>query len=434
MSTIDELRRTWELPYVAIYLRTFNVPFEVPYLDSETLEELLVSPTGLDRLESLALKLLSPFFRKKGEEYDVLLIREVSRRYPECVELDYLRDHKFAELTATQKLSVLRLLCDMRLEEASDVRMCLEGIEADLLRHEDIGEDKNKSKYYYFQDSRLWRETKTKKTTGKSRKRAREDSTWELVCSNAEEWETFASTLSKRLKGERNLHEVVQTQLMPEILEKEENRKKAEEARIRAEARRLKWEAMPRRVSRRVRDKIEEEARYAELEAEEESLRAQAEELARIEGETQKKLERSRERRYRERTGHSPTNPTRDTSDALTAYTEDHLSSNCTQDSPAYAEGSSASPASHRSVSLDSEIAGMVQMPAGASHALENRPSVRIHLKLKPREPFEEATAHANGDEDSSDSEQAECDGENRDSDGEKAEYGVPDIVVDMGV
>eukprot|EP01134_Creolimax_fragrantissima_P005445 CFRG5445T1 len=294
--SLEALRATWELPYVAIFLRTFHSVFSLPNLESEKLEQCLQNPTdNAGIIEDLIVKLLTPFTsKKKIESYDEALIKEISLIYPDCDYLNYLEDNKFVELDAVLQLSIIRLLCDMRVHDANDVLQCLKGVPADLLRHDSIGMDKEKSRYYYFQDSRLWREKKNPK------KRKAPD-IWELVCSNADEWEAFANTLNKRFKHEKALYEIVHDELLPDLLEQEANRRRIEEAREKAERKRLQYEMMPRRVSRRVQQKMEEEAREEEQRLEEELRQQQIQELERIEIENDAKEAASRETRYKER-------------------------------------------------------------------------------------------------------------------------------------
>lgn len=66
-------------------------------------------------------------------------------------------DEDFENLPLRNKIQILYNLCDFRLD-SKDVENKLTDIESDSLRVEPLGYDKNKSAYWYFYGTRLYRE------------------------------------------------------------------------------------------------------------------------------------------------------------------------------------------------------------------------------------------------------------------------------------
>ena len=116
------------------------------------------------------------------------------------------------------------------------------------LRHLPIGEDARGCRYFFFsdqsEDCRLYREEPPGKRQGKKHKG--EEALWETACITLEDLADFSARLgASRNKSDKALHEVLEGDILPQLRDTVQARRKAEE---RAAA----LEAMPKKRSSRL--------------------------------------------------------------------------------------------------------------------------------------------------------------------------------------
>lgn len=80
--------------------------------------------------------------------------------------------------------------------DSADVEHIINNLEADSLRIEPLGHDKNGSAYWYFFGTRLYREDYPKGNSTKS-------SVWQTICFTEEDW----SSLAKKIQNSKNRKE-----------------------------------------------------------------------------------------------------------------------------------------------------------------------------------------------------------------------------------
>lgn len=105
---------------------------------------------------------------------------------------------------------------------------------SDALRHYPIGEDAKGSRFYYFstnnEDCRLYREEPPKKGWKGKDNDPDAESVWQTQTTTLEELQDFADKLAvSRNIREKMLHEVLQMQILPKLIETANARKRAEE-------------------------------------------------------------------------------------------------------------------------------------------------------------------------------------------------------------
>lgn len=170
---------------------------------------------------------LRRLFRQKCQEYDLY--------NPFNTDVD------FQLLPLRTKVDILHALCDFRLD-ADDVLDQLKNLEADSLRVEPLGTDDNKSAYWYFYGTRLYREDfKNKSKKGKS--------VWQVICFTEDDWFQLARKFKDSTsKVEKQLHQTLSENFLPEL-----PRLFREKERL---ARKRLLENQPRRTSSRLRKQV----------------------------------------------------------------------------------------------------------------------------------------------------------------------------------
>ncbi|KAL0280188.1 UNVERIFIED_CONTAM: hypothetical protein PYX00_001561 [Menopon gallinae] len=303
---MDDIQSWSEVPSIAHFCSLFRAAFNLLDFDIEELEEALLTDgaedAGSSLLQELIVRLLCGCVQSNEIStfnYQMFLRRLFRQKCHEYGrENPFNTDIDFQFLPLRTKVEILHALCDFRLD-ADDVQDLLKNLESDSLRVEPLGHDENKSAYWYFYGTRLYREDfpKNKKIRDKRRKSKEEKrkkkrskisyesdieddiapGIWQVVCYTEEDWEKLAMKFKgSTCKDEKDLHRTLTEDFLPEI------------PRLFAEKERLQKKRMmeyqPRRQSSRLeklKQKEEEEKILAK--EEEEKLRLEKEERDRRE-------------------------------------------------------------------------------------------------------------------------------------------------------
>ncbi|RZF40813.1 hypothetical protein LSTR_LSTR003323 [Laodelphax striatellus] len=305
---MDDIQSWWEVPSIAHFCSLFRVAFNLLDFDIEELEEALLTDgtedCGSSLLQELIVRLLCGILGNNGIStfnYQMFLrrlFRQKCREYGR--ENTFNNDIDFQFLPLRTKVEILHALCDFRLE-ADDVLDVLKNLDSDSLRVHPLGYDENRSAYWYFYGTRLYREDypKAKKKKKKPREREKQkmgrkrrggggkvtddssggggsDDTcdsegegdmglgqWQVVCYTESDWERLALQMEdSKSKEERALHAVLSEDFLPEIPRLFEEKERLQRKRL--------MEMQPRRQSSRIEklkhQKEEEKQKQAKLE------------------------------------------------------------------------------------------------------------------------------------------------------------------------
>ncbi|CAF0754590.1 unnamed protein product [Rotaria sordida] len=203
LSNIQKtLQNSWQIPYISLFARIFCDAFQLFDFHQEELEDALLSdnPNEIHPfLQELLISLLSGLTRLHVNSSNMFVILtnvlkrcdlNINSTIPSTtmtISDDSITTAEWHEMSIFEKVTVLRALCDARLNKA-DIDQVTENMPADSLRFEPFGEDSRGNKLWYFADTRLYCESWNKNT---------EISTWECVCRTLDEWNVFIENFRK---------------------------------------------------------------------------------------------------------------------------------------------------------------------------------------------------------------------------------------------
>ncbi|CAH1390739.1 unnamed protein product [Nezara viridula] len=302
-----DIQSWWEVPSIAHFCSLFRVAFNLLDFDIEELEEALLTDgtefNGNSLLQDLIVRLLCGCLGHNGIStfnYQMFLRRlfrtkckEQGRENPFNTDID------FQFLPLRTKVEILHALCDFRLD-ADDVIDVLKNLDSDSLRVHPLGHDENRSAYWYFYGTRLYKEEypkkrKKKKDHDKSKKKRKEGyssssedeyerrptGTWRVMCYTEADWRELARSMAgSSCREERALYTVLSEDFLPEIPRLFEEKERLQRKRAAEQA--------PRRASRRLAKQEEQtvkpskDDRYSERERVNREKMEQRERQARI--------------------------------------------------------------------------------------------------------------------------------------------------------
>ncbi|XP_043206117.1 serine/arginine repetitive matrix protein 2-like [Amphibalanus amphitrite] len=212
---MEDLQTWWEIPSIAHFCSLFRAAFNLLDFDIEDLEQgLLAERDESPLLQQLLVRLLQgclPEYDVSVHNWQYYLRRLLKFK---CLEDPTIANPlgetgDFYDLSLRTRVTVLQLLCDLRLE-AEDVIDLLKNLEADSLRVEPLGHDDCGATYWYFYGTRLYKESGGDESAGRPG--------WQCVCVSADDWRALADSYSgSRSPLELELYHTLKEDFLPEI-------------------------------------------------------------------------------------------------------------------------------------------------------------------------------------------------------------------------
>ncbi|KAG1425078.1 hypothetical protein G6F58_002081 [Rhizopus delemar] len=250
------LQSSWLFLTTFQFFSIFQNYFELPTLDIEELEQALIQPDTSALLETVIVRILAPLLSRRSvnrENYE----KHLQDLFPDVAP--------FHTLSIVDKIKLLKRIEEANLE-TEDFLSWKNEVNVDELRLSPLGKDIEGWSYWYFGGNRLYRETPIPNGKKGMQTLKNNQFTFELVCSSLEEWEKIMNRFQPSKKiAPRELSEKI-----IEIAEKIIGRIKAKEiAKVKQEAklkRAKELESIPKKRSRRLEVKFEEEAKRQKVE------------------------------------------------------------------------------------------------------------------------------------------------------------------------
>eukprot|EP00854_Cymbomonas_tetramitiformis_P015319 gene15319-18124_t len=258
----EALRSSVEFAQIIHFTRVFENPLKLKPFSADRLEAALLAPGENNKfLSEIHFKLLRHDPYANYNELDAetkwkdLLQKKLKNQSWEFWEENPLENACYEELSACERASILRALCEWRLVECPCVHEAVKAsvnsteFTADCLREEPIGEDSSGALYYHLasngEDCRIYRQMLPQLTGGKAPK-LKTPETWETICTTMDELRDWIFQLKKlKPKVEKELYKTLSKEILPKLEESAAAREKQER-----KAREL--EAMPRKRSSRI--------------------------------------------------------------------------------------------------------------------------------------------------------------------------------------
>ncbi|EAL40485.3 AGAP005186-PA [Anopheles gambiae str. PEST] len=228
-----DIQSWWEVPCIAHFCSLFSTTFQLPRFDIEDLEEALLTDADAEGevdLKVYTVRLLPELIVAllKGcdalaqigshispSNYQMFLRRLFRQKCQEYnVDNPFNTDIDFEKLPLRTKITILKYLCDFRLD-SEHVSSTFADYDADSLRLEPIGYDRNGSSYWHFFGTRLYREDYV---SGGGKSKAAKSPIWQVICFTEEDWRNLANKLDNSTNAkERTLHELLVENFLPYI-------------------------------------------------------------------------------------------------------------------------------------------------------------------------------------------------------------------------
>eukprot|EP00047_Mylnosiga_fluctuans_P009449 m.11472 g.11472 ORF g.11472 m.11472 type:complete len:824 (+) comp2634_c0_seq1:91-2562(+) len=287
---LEEVQQMWQVPFIVHSCNLFRDAIAetrsswklLPEFSVEQLEAAIVAEGEKEDplLIQIHVRLLRGLRNRStidDETWEEVFKKEIDNRLPEIQNpLDRMQ---YRWISVREKVILLHNLCEWRFCDAEDtqfggaVQNIVKDMDADVLRLEPKGKDRQGRTYWYFSGMRLYREGIARRS---SKKRKTDDPTaeffalpedkdeapWEIVCNTVEDWtDLFEELPTKGTAPEAVLGRVLRDEVFPGI----EEMVLKEEARLR----KLELDNAPRRTSSRqqtLRERMAEVTQQREIE------------------------------------------------------------------------------------------------------------------------------------------------------------------------
>ncbi|KAI7897782.1 uncharacterized protein BX663DRAFT_490608 [Cokeromyces recurvatus] len=307
-STPEEiLHASWKFITAFQFFYLFRSYFKIPTsFTIERLEQLLLSQLDLEDDTSSIITNSSTQSQKRGLQYTIAdfmacILNPLTRQQ---VNNENYEDHvlklfpeysdRFSKLPIMDKINLLKTIEHSHLNAGEESFMAYRNeTTPESIRMNPLGKDHEGWTYWYFGGTRLYREISPRILSKKSYQEL-PNFTFELVCSSIEEWHKIVKDFQARTSNRDLVTHICKIGL--EVIDKLEAR---EAARLRNEAKLKKikeLELLPRKRSRRLEVKSEENAKRQRL-LEIERQRIELEEIERKKQLMEAKLQAEQEKR-----------------------------------------------------------------------------------------------------------------------------------------
>ncbi|ORE02591.1 hypothetical protein BCV72DRAFT_265106 [Rhizopus microsporus var. microsporus] len=255
------LRSSWLFLSTFQFFFLFQDYFELSSLNIEQLENAMMQQESNEFLKQFMCHVLTPLLSSNQrrainpDNYEQYLFT----LFPEF-------GPKFQKLHVVDRIQLLKRIEEAHLENNSeDFLAWKNSMDVNELRVAPLGKDDAGWNYWYFGDTRLYREIPVSNGKKGLKEITNNQFTFELVCSNLEDWERIVESFRTAKRKARELSEKI-IELGEEMIARIKSREAAklkQEARLK---RAKELEQIPKKRSRRLEAKYEEEAKRQKVE------------------------------------------------------------------------------------------------------------------------------------------------------------------------